>query len=56
MHRCIFISTPFLLQSLPETTYTDFSQQVYRKKDFTEQETRKPMVNEESASQVALDR
>lgn len=45
-----------LLQELPITTYQDFSQQVFQKADFTEQEPKKHMIAEETSSQLHLER
>lgn len=42
--------------SIPNTTYQDFSQQIFQKDDFTEQEPRKPMINSETVSHVDLNR
>ena len=38
------------------TTYEDFSNQIHLKKDFTEKETRSPMINAETYPNVDLDR
>ena len=44
------------MQELPNTTYQDFSKQVYEKADFSEQEPKKCMINEETAGHINLDR
>ena len=41
---------------LPHTTYRDFSEQIFQKEDFSEKESKKSMINEETASHVNLDR
>lgn len=41
---------------LPNTTYQDFSEQINLKADFTEMESKKPMVNSTTVGGVDLDR
>ncbi|XP_064625312.1 cilia- and flagella-associated protein 95-like isoform X2 [Lineus longissimus] len=42
--------------SLPETTYQEHSNEVFLKKDFEEQETRKQMINEDTLAHADIDR
>ncbi|XP_002733410.1 cilia- and flagella-associated protein 95-like, partial [Saccoglossus kowalevskii] len=42
--------------SYPKTTYQDSTEQIFLKKDFEEQETRKPMVNAETVGNANIDR
>jgi len=44
------------LQSVPLTTYQDFAEQTKLKKNFTEQEVRKPMVNLDTLDHLDMDR
>ena len=42
--------------SLPETTYQELADQCHLKKDFTEREVTQHMINQETYSNVDLDR
>ncbi|XP_070555395.1 cilia- and flagella-associated protein 95-like [Ptychodera flava] len=42
--------------SYPKTTYQDSMEQIFLKKDFDEQETRKPMVNLQTVGDADIDR
>ncbi len=45
-----------IFQSLPQTTYQDFSEQINLKKDFTEKEATKSMINADTVGDVKLER
>jgi hypothetical protein len=44
------------LQSLPETTYQEHSKEVFLKKEFEAQETRKQMLDEDTFAHADIDR